>query len=122
MGFDRDGSHKHKRLYKKLEIANEWFTSSNGLHARNCSGAHLQPLSAAKHAFQVFGYGGEREWKKLTLGVAASVGMMKLIEDVPHNSWWREVRRQVREGRQDQLNGLAVPASVEALLRDLKVN
>lgn len=33
MGFDPDGSDKHKRLYKHLEIANEWFTSSNGLHA-----------------------------------------------------------------------------------------
>ena len=120
MGFDQDGSDKHKRFYKKLEIANEWFTSSNGLHARNCSGAHLQPLSVAKHAFQIFGYGGDREWKKLTLGVAACVGMMKLVEN-RDTSWWRDLRRQVREGKHKEFNGLPVPMAADALLRGLVV-
>lgn len=118
MGFDPGGSNKHKRLYEKLKIANEWFTSSNGLHARNCSGAHLQPLSAAKHAFQVFGYGGEREWRKLTLGVAACLGMMKEIEGHRHKSWWRELRIRARSSPQHAL----VPASVDSLLLDLKVD
>jgi hypothetical protein len=122
MGFDRDGSDKHKRLYKKLEVANEWFTSKNGPHARNCSGAHLQPLSAAKHAFQIFGYCGEREWRKLTLGVAACVGMIKLIEGSRHNLCWRDLRRKVREGKQEQFRGLSVPASIEAFLLDFKVS
>lgn len=72
--------------------------------------------------FQVFGYGGEREWRKLTLGVAACVGMMKLIEGARHNSWWREVRKKVWEGEQEQFNGMPIPAALESLLLDLKVD
>src|SRR5581483_8623932 len=52
MGFDPEGSDKHERLYAKLTVANEWFTGKNGLHARNCSGAHLQRLPVAQHMFQ----------------------------------------------------------------------
>lgn len=122
MGFDADGSDQHKRLYAGLEQANEWFTGKNGLHARNCSGAHLQPLPAAQHMFQIFGYGGEREWTNLTLGVAACVGMMKLLEGNKHNAWWRELRRKVRNRKMEEFNGLPVPASIEALLLDHKID
>jgi hypothetical protein len=122
MGFDPDGTDKHQRLYAQLESANEWFTGKNGLHARNCSGAHLQPLSVAQHMFQVFGYGGDREWKKLTLGVAACVGMMKLIEGNRHNAWWRELRRKVRAGKMEEHEGMTIPASIESLLLDFKVD
>jgi len=121
MGFDKDGSAKHKQFYAKLELANEWFTSKNGLHARNCSGAHLQSLDKAQHMFQIFGYGGEREWKKLTIGVAACLGMMKLIENQRHNSWWRELRREVRTGRAKVYDGLPIPTALDALILDFKV-
>jgi len=116
LGLCPDGTEKHKRLYAKLQIANEWFTGANGLHARNCSGAHLQPSSVAQHMFQTFGYGGEREWRKLTLGVAACVAMMKLVEKNRLNRWWRELRRRVRDRKMQEFEGATVPLAVEALL------
>jgi len=117
MGFNKEGSVKHKRLFSKLKLANDWFVGKNGLHARNCSGSHLQSFSVTQHMFQQFGYGGEREWKKLTIGVAACLGMMKLQEDNKHNQWWRELRQRVRE-----FKGLPVPAAIESLFLDLKID
>ena len=116
VGFDADGTQKHKRRYAKLAVANEWFTGKNNLHARNCSGAHLQRLPAATHMFQTFGYGGEREWKKLTLGVAACVSMMKLIEKGRLNGWWRDVRLRVRKGEMHEHEGLSLPIAFDSLL------
>ena len=120
MGFKQEGTEKHKRRYAKLIVANEWFTGDNGLHARNCSGAHLQPLPVAQHMFQTFGYGGEREWKKLTLGVAACVAMMKLLENNRDNLWWRELRRKIRRNEIERFEGMTIPMSAEALLLDHK--
>jgi len=66
--------------------------------------------------FQTFGYGGEREWRKLTLGVAACVAMMKLVEKNRLNRWWRELRRRVRDRKMQEFEGATVPLAVEALL------
>jgi hypothetical protein len=71
--------------------------------------------------FQTFGYGGDREWKKLTLGVAACLGMMKIIEGNKHNASWRELRQKVRAGKMTEFKGMPVPASFDALLLDYKV-
>jgi len=120
LGFAPDGSDKHRRLFKRLVDANKWFEGNNGLHYRNCSGSHLQGLPKAQHMFQQFGYGGEREWKHLTKGVAACLGMMKLIDSGKHPFSWREVRQKVVTGRKDAFNGLPIPNGFDALLLDLK--
>ena len=128
LGFLRAGTPKHQRLYKKLEEANKWF-QGNRLHYRNCSGSHMQPLDKADHMFQVFGYGGEREWKHLTKGVAACVAMMKLIDGNHNQDFWRKVRLKVAGVVNDTISAdlsgnhlrLDIPIGVEALLKSYKV-
>src|SRR5437773_6826427 len=74
LGFSASGTAKAKPLFDKLVEANKWFEGyqkRNPLHSRDVSGAHMQPLDKAEHMFQMFGYGGEREWKQLTKGVGA---------------------------------------------------
>ena len=121
LGFAPDGSVKHKRLFQRLLDANKWFEGGNGLHYRNCSGSHLQPMDKAQHMFQQFGYGGDREWKRLTAGVAACVQMMKLAEGGRHSKFWRDVRQRVVSGKLETFNGLSIPSAAEALLLDYKV-
>src|SRR6266446_10575683 len=77
LGFEPNGNLKYDHLFARLCKANKWFEGySNDLHYRNCSGAHMQPLDRADHMFQHFGYGGEREWRQLTKGVASCIAMM----------------------------------------------
>jgi len=47
--------------------------------------------------------------------------MMKLIENQRHNSWWRELRREVRTGRAKVYDGLPIPTALDALILDFKV-
>jgi len=120
LGFSREGTEQHKRLHGKLLEANKWFTGYNGrLHYRNCAGSHLQPLDKADHMFQHFGYGGEREWKQLTKGVAACLKMMKGMDDKPYHDFWRQVRFKIRGAVDERAPDL--PVSVEALLQPYKV-
>lgn len=114
VGFSEDGSDKHKRLFSTLTEANKWFTATkNSLHARNMSGSHLQPLDRAEHMFQQFGYGGEREWRHLTKGVAACLGMMQLIQGHKHRHWWRRIRKEIRTNERKP-----IPPAIDALLID----
>lgn len=126
LGFTKDGLEKHQRLFKRLIDANKWFESKEGKHYRNVGGSHMQPLPIADHMFQQFGYGGEREWKHLTKGVAACVAMMKMIDGGKFASWWREKRKCVRDGELKQhvsSDGIAmeIPNALDALLLDLRI-
>jgi hypothetical protein len=130
LGFSVAGTAKQKRFFTKLVEANKWFEGyKNRLHSRNVSGAHLQPLEKADHMFQMFGYGGEREWKQLTKGVGACVAMMKLVDGNRNTEFWRKIRLKVG-GRIDEsilanIAGkemkLGIPIGVEALLQSFKV-
>ena len=127
LGFTPEGTDQHKRLFQRLVDANKWFEGKRGkagkkkLHYRNASGAHLQPLTSTEHMFQQFGFGGDREWKHLTKGVAACIQMMKLIDGKKHDKFWREVRKRVVTGKAETHEGLPIPSAVTALLLDYKV-
>jgi len=131
LGFAPNGNLKYDRLYARLGRANKWFEGyTNNLHYRNCSGAHMQPLDRADHMFQHFGYGGEREWKHLTKGVAACLAMMRIVDGQPNRDFWRKIRAKVRGtvrneapvtvGGKRMLVGL--PSGVEALLQSFKLD
>jgi hypothetical protein len=75
----------------------------------------------AEHMFQLFGYGGLREWKNLSKGVAACLGMMKLIDNGKNAKWWREVRKAVVTGQVETQNGFPFPNRIKALLLDYSV-
>jgi hypothetical protein len=130
LGFSPDGNPKYKHLFARLCDANKWFEGyKNQLHYRNCSGAHMQSLDKADHMFQQFGYGGEREWRHLTKGVAACLAIMRLIDDKPNRDFWRKIRAKVRRTVNDavavNVGGKQmmydVPIGVEALLQSFKV-
>jgi hypothetical protein len=131
LGFARNGNPKHDYFFDKLLEANKWFEGyTNGLHYRNCSGSHMQPLDRADHMFQHFGYGGEREWKHLTKGVAACVAMMRIVDGKPNREFWRNIRAKVRGTVNDEapvnIGGeqmmVDLPVSVEALLQSFKLD
>jgi hypothetical protein len=116
LGFSADGTPKQQRLFQRLVEANKWFEGyKNGLHYRNCSGAHMQPLDKADHMFQHFGYGGEREWKHLTRGVAACLAMMKVLDGNRRTKFWRGIRTRVASQERQEMRDL--PIGVEALLQ-----
>jgi hypothetical protein len=104
------------RFFRELKIANEWFQHGT-LHARNCSASHLQSIDASTHMFQQFWFGGQREWRKLTRGVAACVGMMKLTDQKRHNAWWRRIRDDIRTVSKVSKE-LQIPAYIESLMLD----
>jgi len=118
-GFTKKGCDTHKRLFQRLVDANRWFEGKNGLHYRNCAGAHLQPSWKAENLFQQFGYGGRREWKHLTKGVAACLAMMKLMDGGKSTKTWRDVRRRVAIRQVDTHGGLPLPNGIEVFLLDL---
>jgi len=130
LGFEPDGNPKYDHFFARLCEANRWFEGyRNHLHYRNCSGAHMQPLDRTDHMFQQFGYGGEREWRHLTKGVASCLAMMKLIDGKPYREFWRKIRAKVR-GVHDEAISVSVgseqvmvdlPIGVEALLQSFKV-
>jgi hypothetical protein len=130
LGFAPDGNPRYDRLFERLRGANKWFEGyKNALHYRNCSGAHMQSLDRADHMFQHFGYGGEREWKHLTHGVAACVAMMKLLDGKKNQEFWRKIRVKVA-GVVDDSFAVNVggeklvcdlPIGVEALLQSYKL-
>jgi hypothetical protein len=130
LGFDPDGNPRYERLFKRLCEANRWFEGrKNGLHYRNCSGAHMQPLDRADHMFQHFGYTDEREWEHLTKGVAVCLGMMKLLDGKSRTPFWNKVRGKVRGEVSDSIEVLIgdkqrvldMPIGVEALLQSYKI-
>jgi hypothetical protein len=131
LGFAPNGNPKYKHLYARLVEANKWFEGyKNNLHARNCSGAHMLSLDRADHMFQHFGYGGDREWKHLTKGVAACLAMMKIVDGKPYRDFWRKIRAKVRGivsderpvtvGDQEMM--VCLPIGVEALLQSFKLD
>lgn len=131
LGFSPDGNPKYELLFARLREANNWFEGyTNKLHARNCSGAHMMSLEHADHMFQQFGYGGEREWKQLTKGVAACLAMMRLVDGNPRALFWRKIRSKVRRTVDESVSMnvdatpvmLDMPIGVEALLQSLKWN
>ncbi len=131
LGFSPNGNPKYDHLYARLVEANKWFEGhKNKLHARNCSGAHMQPLNRADHMFQHFGYGGEREWKHLTKGVAACLGMMRIVDGKSHRDFWKKIRAKVRGTVNDDIpvtvDGkqmmVSLPIGVEALLQSFKLD
>jgi hypothetical protein len=126
LGFAPGGNPKYERLFARLREANQWFEGyKNELHYRNCAGAHLQPLDRADHMFQHFGYGGDREWLRLTKGVAACLTMMRIEDGNPRRDFWHKVRAKVRGQVTDEIpidvGGVQItaglPVSVEALLQ-----
>jgi hypothetical protein len=131
LGFAPNGNPKHDHFYARLVEANKWFEGyKNGLHARNCSGAHMQPLDRADHMFQHFGHGGEREWKHLTKGVAACLAMMRIVDGKPHRDFWRKIRAKVRgtvcDEAPETVGGeqmmVSLPIGVEALLQSFTLD
>lgn len=131
LGFARNVDPKHDRLFARLVEANKWFEGyKNELHARNFSGAHMQPLDRADHMFQHFSYGGEREWKHLTKGVAACVAMMRIVDGKPNRDFWQEIRAKVRGTAGydapvtvgDKQMMVSLPIGVEALLQCFKLD
>jgi hypothetical protein len=90
----------------------------------------MQPLDRADHMFQHFGYGGDREWKHLTTGVAACLAMTKIIEGNPNREFWRKIRAKVRGTIHDLIPvtvggkqmTVGLPIGVEALLQSFKLD
>ena len=130
LGFAPGSDPKYDRLFARLIEANKWFEGyKNSLHYRNCSGAHMQPLDRADHMFQHFGYGGEREWKHLTKGVAACLALMRLVDGKPYRDFWRKIRAKVTGTMNDEMAVtvgdeqmmVSLPIGVEALLQSFKV-
>jgi hypothetical protein len=130
LGFSSNGNPKYDRFFAKLRAANTWFEGyKNQLHYRNVSGAHMQSFDKTDHMFQQFGYGGEREWKRLTQGVAACLAMMRFIDGNPSREFWRKIRAKVRGTRNDDVTVtvggeqmiVSVPIGVEAILQSFKV-
>jgi hypothetical protein len=131
LGFAADGNPKYNRLYARLVEANKWFTGyKNDLHSRDCSGSHLQPLKRADHMFQLFGYGGGREWKQLTKGVAACLAMMRIADGKPNRDVWWGIRARVRGTAHDEALATdgggrmidSVPIGAAALLQSFVVD
>jgi len=137
IGFPVEGesltkeSAKYERIFSKLKSSNEWFTGKNRLHARNCVLSHRQSSLRIQYGTQAYGYSGKREWKKITIGVAACLGMIKLIEkkDKSNNFKWKEIRTQIIADKMEEHNtevprlGIVdIPLRIKIMMLNFKVD